>query len=127
VRAQGFTSAAVVDRLSALFDQTCTIRQNEGTTADAAGQPTPDWQALTGHVGLACRIAPVSALASTGQSRRAEMVVDRATHIIVLPGPYPDVTTAMRAVVGSTSYQIVRIVRDSEQLLCELEVELVTT
>ena len=126
MRAQGFTSAAVVDRLSALFDQTCTIQHNEGTTADAAGQPTPNWQALTGHVGLACRIAP-AALAPTGQSRRAEMVVDRATHIIVLPGPYPDVTTAMRAVVGSISYQIVRIVRDSEQLLCELEVELVTT
>jgi hypothetical protein len=115
--------------LSPLFDQTCTIREwtSRDGDRDAAGQPIEDWANLALHVSLPCRIAPVTALTRAARVARSDMTVTTATHVIFLPGEYPSITTAMQASIDGTSYQIVSISRDSEQLACELEVEKVTT
>jgi head-tail adaptor len=112
--------------LAVFFDTTCTIQKNT-PTADAVGQMVDAWTDLAAHVGLTCRVAPVTATASQGRIPQPEMTVTTATHIFVLPGEYPSVTTEMRVAWGGSYYHVRAIVRDSEQLLTEVYAELVTT
>lgn len=108
--------------LSTFFDRTCTI--NEATKVKAGGGVrTETWTALAAHSDLPCRIAPVTARSRPVRSEWPDMTVTTVSHVIVLPGAYPLVTTAHQAVVDGTTYQIMNVVRDSERLVCELEVE----
>ena len=126
MRAQTITSDALLDALSPLFDRTGTIKQRTDTR-DAVGQPIPAWANLAGHIDLPCRVAPVTSLSRASRAPGPDMTTTRVTHVILLPDDYPSVTTAMQAVVGGATYQIVTVIRDSEQRMTELEVEVVTT
>ena len=123
----GVTSSAFLGGLSAFFDRTCTINEDTGTTKSAAGMPIANWTALTGHSNLACRVAPITALGSSGRRPGPEMTVSVASQVIILAGHHPLVTTAMQAVVGGVTYAIKNVLHDSEQLATELVVEKVTT
>ena len=112
--------------LDTFFDRTCTI-QKTTPTRDAAGQPQDAWTDLASHVDLACRLAPVTARSRAARVQRDDMTVTTCSHVIIMAGPYPSVTTAHQAVVDSVSYQIVNVVRDSAQVATELEVEVVST
>lgn len=110
--------------LSTFFSRACTI--NEVTkTKVGAGERSESGSALAGHTNLPCRIAPVTALTRAGRAEREDMTVTTATHLVMLAGSYPLITTAHQAVVDGTTYQITNVVRDSERLVCELEVEVV--
>jgi hypothetical protein len=113
--------------LAVFFSATCTIQERGTETADAVGQMIPAWPDLTGHVDIACRVAPLEASRAAGRRQLDDMTVSTTARVIVLAGCYPSITTAMRAVVASTTYTIVRILTDSEALCTELVVEKVTT
>ncbi|MBN1629635.1 MAG: hypothetical protein JW990_07725 [Thermoleophilia bacterium] len=131
MRVQTITAPSLLVALAALFDQTCTVQKNT-PTADAVGQMADAWTDLAGHVNLPCRVAPVPA--DRDRRPRVDMTVTTISHIVCLPGAYPGITTtpvppvtAMRVVYSGANYQIVNVIRDSELLMTELEVEQVTT
>lgn len=115
-----------LDSLAAFFIHTCTIRENT-PTRDAAGQPQDSWANLASHVALPCRVAPVTALTRAARVQRDDMTVTTYSHVIMLAGPYPAITTAHQAVIDGVSYQIVNVVRDSALVATELQVEVVST
>lgn len=127
MREQSIIDSNLTASLSALFDQTCTIQEDQGATADELGQPVADWQDLAGHVNLACRVTPAASLLRRGFVPGPEMTVSTATHVFALPGPHPDVSAGMRVAYDGGHYLIVSVVRDSEQVLAELWAEAVTT
>ena len=114
---------AFLGGLDTFFDRTCTI--NEATKVkQGGGVRTETWTALAAHTDLHCRIAPVTARSRPVRVEWPDMTVTTVSHIIVLPGAYPLVTTAHQAVLDDgTTYQIVHVLRDSEQVATELEVE----
>jgi hypothetical protein len=121
------TDPAMLAELAGFFDSTCTIRKKGAASSDTVGQPTTAFGDYAGHVDLACRVAPLSSLSSGGRKTLPEMVVSTTAVIIMLAGNYPTITTAMHAVVGSTTYQVVNVIGDSEALCTELVAEVVTT
>ena len=127
MRAATLTDASMLTALAGFFDATCTIKERGTETADAVGQMIPAWPNLAGHVDIACRIAPWETSRTAFRRQRDEMTVSVAAQIIILAGFYPSVTTAMRVVVSSTTYTIVRVLTDSASLCTELLVEAVTT
>lgn len=123
----GVTTSALLDGLSAFFDHTCTVLEDTGNTTGETGQPIEKFTDLAAHIDLPCRVAPVTALSRAARDARGEMVVSTATHIVMLPGAYPSITTAHHVeLADGLEYQIVSVIRDSEQLACELFVEKVT-
>lgn len=126
MRAQTITAPALLSALSGLFDKTCTIKEKGTETADAVGQLIPAWPTLTGHSAIACRFAP-AATSRRSREPNEQMTVSTATDVVMLQGYYPLITTAMRAVVGAVTYQVVKVTHDSEELCTELDVEVVTT
>ena len=107
------------------FPQTCTIQQ-AASDLDEYGQVEAEddetkWSVVTGLESLACRIAP----ATGGTRRTAQLTVTDATHVIVLAGHYPAITTKMRAVVDDQPYTILLPSLDAEEILTRLEVSLV--
>lgn len=112
--------------LATFFGRTCTIQEN-APTRDAAGQPQDSWANLTGHVALPCRVAPVTALSRAARVERDDMTVTTYSHVIILAGAYPAITTAHQAVIDGVNYQIVNVVRDSSLVATELQVEVVST
>jgi hypothetical protein len=107
------------------FPQTCTIQQ-AASTLDEYGQELADddeskWAVVTGLEALACRVAP----ATGGTHRTAKLTVTDCTHVIVLAGKYPVITTQMRAVVDDQAYMIRLPSLDAEGITTRLEVNLV--
>jgi hypothetical protein len=107
------------------FPQTCTIQQ-ASDDADEFGQELADddetkWSNVTGLEALPCRVAP----ATGGRRRTAEMTVTNATHVILLAGSYPTITTKMRAVVDDQAYTILLPGHDAEGAMTRLTVQLV--
>lgn len=111
--------------LATFFDRTCTIKTATKTKA-GGGVRTETWTALAAHSDLPCRIAPVTARSRPVRAEWPDMTVTTVSHVIVLPGAYPLVTTAHQAVVDGIAYKIVSVLRDSGQVATELEVEAVS-
>ncbi len=127
MRAPTITDSAMLTELALFFDQTCTIRKRGTATADTVGQPTTAFADYAGHVSIPCRVAPVSSLSAGGRKTLPEMIISTTAVVIVLAGNYPTITTAMHVVVGTTTYQVVNVISDSEGLYTELVAEVVTT
>lgn len=126
MRQATITDAAMLADLAAFFDSTCTIRKKGAASSDTVGQPTTAFGDYAGHVSLPCRVAPVSSLSAGGRQTLPEMVTSTTAVVIVLAGHYPTITTAMQAVVGSTTYQVTNVISDSEGLCTELVAEVTT-
>jgi hypothetical protein len=127
VNVPGVTTAAFLGGLSGFFDRLCTIKENTGTTFSATGKPIASWTDLAGHVALACRVAPITALSRNGRVPMPEMSVTTASHVVILAGAYPAIKPGMQAVIEGVTYLVQNVIPDSEQLACELLVERVTT
>lgn len=105
-----------------IFVHRCTIQQ-ASTTQNEIGEPVETWADLPGHVDLPCRVAPLS------MDERAELqlTVTQRTITVLLAGSYPSVTTAHRALVDGTAYNILAAERDSEGVTTRLIAEVVET
>jgi head-tail adaptor len=107
--------------LGKFYPSACTI-QVSTATQDAAGQPVLTWSTLAGHSALDCRVAPAMA----EERKRDDLVLDRTTHTIALAGYYATITPAMRAIVGTSTYDILGVEYDGNGMTTRLRVEIVT-
>ncbi len=110
--------------LATFFDRACTIKEKT-KVKEGAGERSEMLAALAAHTDLPCRIAPVTARSRPARAERPDMTVTTISHVIVLAGAYPLVTTDHVADVDGTAYQIINVLRDSELAVTELEVEVV--
>lgn len=108
--------------LGSFFPARCTI-ETATATRDAWGQPIAAWAALSGHTGLACRVAPAGV--SPTEGRRMGLTVETASHVMLIAGSYPDIQPPMRAVVTrgatSTTYDIVGVEQDGDGSLTRVQ------
>ena len=91
------------------FSGTCTIQESTETRA-ASGQITDSWADLAGHVDIPCAVGQGRGAAA--EQRTSAAIVVTTGHVIALAGHYPDITTRMRAVVDSASWNILDIRHD---------------
>jgi hypothetical protein len=113
--------------LKSFYPSTVTIQQDTGSQ-DAAGQPSPSWSNLAGHVNLPCAVAPISPAGIAAiEPRTPEMTVAIAITHISLRGSYPAITPKMRAVVtGGQTYNILGVEQDSQGKTTRLKCEVVS-
>lgn len=114
-------SPRMLGSLTAFYPSLCTIQQNT-PVADSYGQPIAAWANLAGHVGLACAVM-------SGGGREMKLpnqTYTVASHVILLAGHYPTITTAMRAVVGGVNYDILSVESDSQSTMTRLACQVVT-
>ena len=86
------------------YPSLCTIQQ-ASEVADSFGELVKTWANLAGHVDLPCRIAPAT-MGRSNEVRGQAQLYQVQNFIIALTGHYPAITEKMRAVVGSTNYDI---------------------
>lgn len=100
------------------FPSDCAIQVNT-PTPDAQNQPIASWADLADHEEIPCRKSPVS----DAERRTLGQVVETATHVVALYGPYgATVTVAMRAVIDDAIWDITGVREDSEGVLTYLGV-----
>jgi head-tail adaptor len=114
-------SGRMLGMLGKFYASACTI-QVSSATQDAAGQPVLTWSDLADHEDLACRLAPAMA----EERKRDDLVLARTTHTIALAGYYTTITPAMRAIVGTSTYDILGVEQDGNGITTRLRVEIVT-
>lgn len=120
---RGLVHPTMLQRLRANhLPDTCTIQQATAT-ADGYGQPTLTWSAVLGLSDLGCRLAPWS---PEQERRLPEMVQTERTHVLLLDGHYAAITTAMRAVVSGTAYDITAVRHDGNAASTWLGLEVIS-
>jgi len=97
------------------FDQSVTIEENT-PTQNARGEPAASWDTVSGMESLSCRVAPATggSVSPGDEHRDDDGVWTEATHVVVLEAPQTGITTAMRAVVGTDTHDIVMVAGDAE-------------
>lgn len=113
-------SPKLFGKLGNFYNKTCTVQQNVGSR-DAAGQIGEDWEDLSGHVDVQCRIAPSGGREVKGPNQTYSV----STHYIVLVGQYTSVTAAMQAVVDGQAYDILLVQHDGQGETTKLTVQVV--
>ena len=94
--------------------------QERTSSQDDYGQPVETWTNVSGLVELPCRFAPTGG----SEPRSREQIVTVGTHRIALTAVYP-VATAMRAVIGNVSYNILTVETDGQTNATYCNVEIV--
>lgn len=109
-----------VAKQAGFFPSLVTIQANT-PTQDSYGQPVESWANVGAWVNLACAKAPLSA-----QERQANQytATDQVWHAL-LRGAYPTITTAHRAVVDGTNYDIDAVETDQTGSLTRLRLRTV--
>jgi len=119
--------------LADFYPSLCTF-QDRSADVDMFGAPhvnaygVPDGVLadVAGLIGLACSVnRPPSNQAQ--EVRLPDKTVVRAPHRIALAGYYPTITTAMVAVVGGITYNVLSVAHDAQGASTWVLVELVTT
>lgn len=106
---------AMLDELPDFFPSTCTIQTN-AETVDADGVVIDSWSDLAGHVDIACSVTPKSG----EEVQQGDATYLAATDRIALQGYYSTITEKMRAVVGTTTYDILKVDGSSHEVLTAL-------
>lgn len=102
---------------------TLTIQQHNGATLPN-GDPDPSgWGALSGHVELKGTLWQVR----TSGEDRDEFTTSRDVRRCLLAGPYPQIQTKHRALIGSDVFYILTAAPDSQGAATALTLEKVTT
>lgn len=116
----GMIHPSMLTALSGFYPSLCTI-QSATEAQNNIGDVTHTWANLSGHVDLACRIAP----ASGNEVKQAAQIYAEYTHTIALAGAYTTVTEAMRAIVDGVTYDVVAVQFDGNRKTTRLLVKLV--
>lgn len=106
------------------FLSRCTIQTYSAENADTYGQPQPVWSNFAGHVAMPCAVAGVGETGGSRETKREDMTVEVNGYTISIAGCYPTIQQRMRAVVGSTVYDILGVVVDSHSNMTRLTVRL---
>lgn len=125
---------------AAALPSRCTVQARRDSDADGVsdldeyGQPlgggadgdagNPDWLTLAGLVDIPCRLTHDQR--AGGERERTTSTSTQQMHRLVLDGYYPTLTTAMRALVDGTAYDIDEVIHDGAQTLTRLRVERTT-
>ncbi len=110
--------------LNRFYPSTCVIEQATITLSEA-GTEVKAWATLAGHGALRASVAPIQPGTPEVQEKRQEDTVpDYATHHISLAGHYPQITTAMRARVGTETFDILAVEHSSQSVTTRLRVEI---
>jgi len=96
-------------------------------SVNAYGVPDGDLADVVGLIGLACSVNQPPRSSQAQETRFPDKTVTTATHCIALAGYYPTITTAMVAVVGAVTYNVLSVAHDAQSASTWLLVELVTT
>ncbi len=112
---------SLIANLSFLFNKTVTIQINTPTPNDF-GEPVPTWADLAGHVAIPCVMFPVTG----GTKFKPEVNYDVGSQRIMLQGWYPAILPTMQAIIGGVTYPIDFVEQDSQDLLTQLIVRLVS-
>lgn len=115
---------SLVTALGFLFNKQVTIQQTT-QTQDAAGAPVDAWADLAGHVNIPCVLEPANPTTSPDEKRQADLTLSYQAWTVMLQGFYPAIESKMRAVIASTSYDIIGAQSDSQDLITNLLVQLV--
>lgn len=108
-------------QLADFFPSTCTIQQRTDVR-DSEGQGVPTWAAVAGLSNLPCRISPRNGREVRGR----EETYAEATHFISLRGVYATIVAKMRAMVGSTAYDVLAAETDGQSAYTRLATRIVT-
>lgn len=116
----------MLGRLTAFYPAAVTIQQASASLA-ADGQPIATWSDVSGLAGLAGTVGPVDqSRADRAETRRSDFTEVARRRLISLAGAYPAITSAMRAVVDGTAYNILGVELDSHAVTTRLYVEAVS-
>jgi head-tail adaptor len=96
--------------------------QTRASGRDAFGQPSGAWASLAGHVSLPAALSPAQGREVKGAAQSYAI----ASHLAVISGAHSDITTGMRALIGSTSYDIVSVDVDDTGTLTQLALQVVS-
>lgn len=107
---------------SEFFPASAMIQAATESQADD-GQVLRTWASVSGLSALTGRLGP----ASEAQERRLPgLVVVGVTHVLGLTGYYPEITTAHRAVVAETAYDILAVRHDGNSASTWLGLEVIS-
>ena len=110
----------MLSKLGSFYPSRCSI-QRAMVTKDSYGQDIPSWLDFGAYVNIPCAVSP-----SGGQEvTRPDMTVVVSSHTIALAGYCPAITTAHRAVVDGTSYNILSVERDQLGSMTRLRCQIV--
>ncbi|KAA3644555.1 MAG: head-tail adaptor protein [Chloroflexi bacterium] len=113
-------SSARLTALKDFFPSAGTVQTSAKTRA-SSGQQDKTWSNLADHVDIACRVSP----AGGREMRKKDQTVATMTHTIALQGHYPSITSQMRFVVESLSYDILLVDHDGQKTYTRLKCEVV--
>lgn len=113
--------ASLIAGLGFLFNKTVTIQANTPAPNDF-NEGLPVWADLTGHVAIPCVMFPVTG----GTVFKPEVTYDVGSQRIILQGWYPLILPKMQAIIGGVTYPINYVEQDSQDLLTQLIVKLVS-
>lgn len=102
--------------------------QTPTATTNTFGETTSTWATLDGHADIPARMAPgtsgTGSMAREQELRRADQTLVTDPYRIGLARHCPEVTTAHRALVDGTAYDILTVESDAQDALTWLVVEL---
>lgn len=100
-----------------------TIQEHDGSSL-TNGDPDPaGWATLSGHAGLRGTIWEQA----ESDENRSEFETSRDVRKCILAGPYPQIETKHRALIGSDVYYILTAAPDSQGAATVLTIERVMT
>jgi head-tail adaptor len=105
------------------FPSRCTVQEQTGTTQDDHGQEVEVWTDVAGLTDIPCAKAPLSAI----ERQAAQLTVTDRAWSVLLKGAYPAITTAHRAIIDGTAFDIERAETDQTGTLTRLVVRSVET
>ena len=102
------------------FTDTGTVQETT-ESQNAIGGVTDSWSNLSGHVDIACSIAPLSAWERKDQEYSFSENISQ----VLLSGPYTGITTKHRFVANSINYDIISVEHDSHGTNTKLRVRVI--
>lgn len=108
--------------LNNFYPSTCKI-ESSTESRNALGEVTRTWSTLSGHGALPCAVTTRS---RAGELRREDQQYVEADFRIALRGHFTAITEEHRAVVGTVTYNILRVRHDQMSGSTYLDCEVVT-
>ena len=117
--------SSILEGLSFLFDNTCTIRDRsgEGNSFGDAEEDSP-YEDVDGLVDLPCRVGSRSITLGAFERETGTSVTVARKKVILLKGYFPAVKEGMQAVTDDgLTWDIELVTHDSEEVTTSLDVE----
>ena len=118
----GLVHPNLLDHVAGLFSQSCAI-QAATVAQDGIGAESKSWANVAGMTAIPCHGISES---GGGEVKGGDRTVTYYLSAIALKGYYPAITTAHRAIVGATTYDILNVGHSARNVYTSLTVQAVT-